>query len=182
MSTIIDDLEKDHMRFRRYLAAYQAEVDKLANGRESDFRLLEFLAKYFSQFPDELHHKKEDIIYSRLEAKAQGERITLENLHAQHEELSRQARHFADIMTNILNDQELPIEQVVAEAQKYAATLTAHMCGEEETLFKQARRFFKTEDWTRVNDQFADLYAVDINFEKARHIRDIERLLDSYLE
>ncbi len=182
MSTIIDDLGRDHARFRRYLTAYKEEIKKLADGLNADFGLLERLAKYFSQFPDELHHKKEDIIYTRIEEKTRNKRRALADLHAQHEELSHRARHFANIMKSVLKDQELPVAQIVDAAENYTTILTAHMQNEEETLFDPARRLFNDNDWAYVNEQVSNLYALDINFEKARQVLEIEKLLDQYLE
>ncbi len=182
MSAIIDELDKDHVRFRRYLTAFHAEIGKLADGRGPDYGLLENLAAYFSQYPDELHHKKEDIVYARLEENAQSKRRALEDLQAQHEELSHKARHFAEIVKNILSDQKLPVAQIVAAAEDYAAILSAHMQGEEETLFAPARRLFKAQDWSKADEDIADLYAKGVNFEKMRRIRDIEGILDTFLE
>ena len=178
MTTLVDDLEKDHRRLRRYLASYLGEIDKMARGEQADMRLLEFLATYFAQFPDELHHKKEDIIYSRLEAKSGARRAGLENLHEQHEHISTRARHFAEIVKAVLNDEELPVDRIVEEAKTYADILAKHMAGEEGSLFEPARELFTREDWEAVNDEIADLYAMDINFEKAKEAIRIDAFLD----
>lgn len=181
MTSIIDDLAKDHARFRRFLVAFRDEVARLARRDDPDLRLLELLATYFAQFPDELHHKKEDIIYERLEEKARNLRRPLENLHQQHDAISERAHRFAATMKALLSDQELPVSEIVAAGDDYIRLLSSHMEGEEEALFRPARALFTSSDWRQINEDIADLYALAINFEKAREVLRLEELLDNFL-
>lgn len=181
MAAIIDDLAKDHARFRRYLTSFREEIARLARGEEADFTLLQLLATYFSQFPDELHHKKEDIIYARLEARLRPQREVLENLHEQHAEISARAARFAQMMQAVLGEQEPPIARIIEEAESYAALLGQHMEREDRSLFAPAQTHFSDSDWEIVDGLTADLYADEINFEKAREVLRLEELLDNFL-
>ena len=180
MKTMIDDLGKEHGRFRKYLTAYRAEIDKLANGSDVDFDLLEQLADYFAQYPDELHHKKEDIIYTRLEADYLANRPDLIDLEAEHEELSRHAQDFADIVHKVLGEAEVSIADIVDKAARYDEMLTSHMKREEETLFMPALESFDKRDWEDVNELIGELYAEAVNVEKMKQVLEIEDRLDSY--
>lgn len=180
MTTIIDDLAREHARFRRYLGWYRQEIGRLSRGVDPDFTLLDMLAHYFSQFPDELHHKKEDIIYSYLEKKTPDRIKPLTNLHEQHCELSTRARRFAEIVERVLIDQELPIEQVVEEAETYFQALIAHMEGEEDSLFQPARALFTADDWSLIHEEICEMYVTGINLEKARQVLALEQELETY--
>lgn len=180
MTTLIDDLEADHRRFRRYLVWFHEEVGKLAAGERPDYLLLNQLATYFADYPDELHHKTEDIIYARLADKARNRSVALENLQVQHAELSKRANRFVEIVTMIINNEQLPIADVVKEAASYREILTAHMSGEEETLFKPARALLNENDWWEIEQAIGDLHADEVNFDKARSVLAIERSLDQY--
>lgn len=180
MTRLVEDLEADHARFRRYLVWFNEEVGKLAAGRRPDYLLLNQLATYFAEYPDELHHKKEDIIYARLAEKARARRVALENLHDQHAELSARANRFAEIVLMIINNEQLPVDDVVKEAAAYRDMLIAHMSGEEATLFKPARALLHENDWWEIEQEIGDLYADEINYEKARSVLAIEQWLDEY--
>lgn len=180
MARLITDLEADHARFRRYLVWLNQEIITLAAGRRPDYLLLNELAMYFADYPDELHHKKEDIIYTRLAEKARSKDIVLENLQGQHEDLSVRAKRFAEIVLLIINNQQFPVEEIVREAAEYRDTLTAHMSGEETSLFKPARTLLKKNDWWEIEQAIGDLYADEINFDKARSVLEIETLLDRH--
>lgn len=180
MTIIIDDLAREHARFRRYLGWYRREIEKLSRGNEPDYTLLDMLAHYFSQFPDELHHKKEDIIYGYLENAAPKGQRPLIDLHAQHVELSTRARRFAEMVENVLIDQELPIERVVKEAEEYSNALIAHMESEESSLFEPARRLLTTDDWSTIHEEISEMYVTGINLEKTRQVLSLEHELDAY--
>ena len=182
MTALIENLEADHKRFRRYLVVFNEEVRNLAQSDGSDYVLLNQIATYFAGYPDELHHKEEDIIYARLATKARSRRVELRNLQQQHVELSHRANHFSDIVSMILNNEQLPIDKVVEESVAYRNILTAHMSGEEETLFRPARSLLNQDDWWDIEQAISDLYAEEINYEKARSVLAIETSLDKYLK
>jgi hemerythrin-like domain-containing protein len=180
MTALIENLEADHKRFRRYLVLFSEEVRNLAQSDGPDYVLLNQLATYFAGYPDELHHKEEDIIYARLVAKARNRRVELINLQQQHAELSKRANHFSDIVLMILNNEQLPIEKIIEEAAAYRNILTAHMTGEEEALFRPARSLLNENDWWEIEQAIGDLYAEQVYYEKTRSILAIEKSLDEY--
>jgi len=180
MYNIIDDLEADHRRFQRYLVWLSDEIDSLGEGGDVDYYLLRMLARYFCEYPDELHHKKEDIIYAALAKKLRHARVPLANLHAEHEALSIRAGRFREIVRSIINEQELPRGLVVIEAREYASLLGGHMKSEDISLFAPARKHFSHSDWDTVDDAIADLYAEQIHFDKARSVQELERSIDAY--
>lgn len=179
MFDIISDLEEDHRRFRRYLVWLTDEIEAFGRGNDVDYFFLRMLARYFSEYPDELHHKKEDIIYAALTNKLRYARVPLANLHAEHEALSIRAGRFREIIHDIVNDQELPRARVVIEAREYKAQLGNHMMNEDVALFAPARKHLIASDWDAVNCAIADLYAKKINFDKARSVRELERHIEA---
>jgi hemerythrin-like domain-containing protein len=181
MTTIIDDLAKDHARFRRFLVAFRDDLAKLACREDPDLHQLDLLATYFARFPDELHHKVEDIIYARLEAAARNLRTPLENLRHQHAAISERAQRFAATMKALLNDEALPVREIAAAGDDYVRLLVWHMESEEEVLFRPAQALFTAADWRRVNEDISDLYAIAINYEKAREVLRLEERLDNSL-
>jgi len=181
METFLEDLESDHRRFRRYLVRLTGEIERLARGERPDYFLLNMLAQYFAAYPDELHHKKEDILYVALADKVRGSGLGLANIYADHESLSVRGKRFAEIVLLIINEQELPIGRIVDEAREYRELLGRHMSGEDQALFSPARRLFNKNDWDEVNDAVSDLFAEDINYEKARAVLELEQSIDEYL-
>lgn len=165
MTALIENLEADHKRFRRYLDLFNAEVRKLAQSGVPDYVLLNQLATYFAGYPDELHHKEEDIIYAHLSVKARNKRVELLNLQRQHVELSIRANQFSEIVMLILNNEQLPIEKIVKAADAYSIALSAHMSGEESALFIPARSLLSQDDWWTIELAISELYINNVNYE-----------------
>lgn len=180
MDSIIDDLEEDHRRFRRYLVWLTEEIDALARGERPDYFFLNMLSEYFAHYPDELHHRKEDIVYARLASHPRHRETGLIDLHEEHCMLSERASQFCEQVQLILNDEQLPIARITKYAREYKDLLGRHMMSEDALLFKPARKLFSRSDWENVNDAIGDLYAEEINFDKARKVLDLEASIDAY--
>ena len=180
MSGLIENLEADHKKFRRFLVLFNDEIRKLSQNNSPDYVLLNQLASYFAGYPDELHHREEDIIYAHLSVKARNRRVELLNLQQQHDELSKRANHFSEIVMLILNNEQLPIDRIVEAADAYSGILLAHMAGEEATLFKPARSLLTQDDWWEIEQAISELYINSVNYEKARNVLAIFRLRHNF--
>ncbi len=188
MKTIIDDLICDHNKFRRFLNWYETEVNKLRSGDRPDYNLLEHLAEYFLLFPDELHHKKEDIIYDFLETKndefsksaALGNQ-RLYNLRLEHITISDIAATFKKGVSQALSGQELPRDELVNHASTYIVALRRHINQEEEAFFPRALASLNESDWRKVNLALSDLLSEEVDIYKARYVLELEKsLIEQY--
>lgn len=184
MSTIISDLIVDHKRFRYFLTRYERELDALRFGTDPDYSLLNDLAEYFSLFPDELHHRREDILYDFL-CNNEDERATspsqgnarLHDLRADHAVISQDAATFREGIAQVLSDGQLPRDTLTHYGAKYILTLRAHMHQEEESFFPRALAVIRDAEWTLINSKIEELLADDIDRRKADEILLIENSL-----
>ncbi len=182
MNAIIDDLIADHQRFRKFLTHYERELDALRTGGEPDYGLLNDLAEYFSQFPDELHHKKEDIIYEfliasddeRASSPSQGNE-RLFDLKSEHDTISRDASTFREGVKQVLAGEQLPRDQLSHFGTDYVLSLRRHMQGEETSFFPRALASISDEDWGVISARISDLSADKVDYEKTREILEIEK-------
>ncbi|MBT8471848.1 MAG: hypothetical protein HKN14_08865 [Marinicaulis sp.] len=184
MNAIITDLIDDHKRFRFLLTHYETHLDALRIGGEPNYRLLRDLAHYFSLFPDELHHKKEDIIYDFLastedhlsSSPSQGN-ARLHDIRTDHDVISADAAIFRKGIVQVLAGQQLPRDELSLYGSKYILTLRRHMQHEEESFFPRACASIKPEAWRTIIDRFNDLFAKEVDTHKAREVLDIEKSL-----
>ena len=182
MNSILNDLEHDHQRFRRYLIWLTDEVDRLSRGEQPDYTLLNMLAEYFSTYPDEIHHKKEDIIYAALAKKPHPAKLTLTNTRDEHETLGIHGKRFAEIVLQIIEGQQLPIDHIVDAAREYSDLLGRHMSSEEDVLFSPARQLFTKTDWDAISTTINRLLAEGTNSEKTNAILELEKSIDEYVQ
>ncbi|MFQ5562417.1 MAG: hemerythrin domain-containing protein [Parvularculaceae bacterium] len=180
MRTIIDDLKKDHRRFERFLGWYEHEIAKLSGGGTPNYELLRLLSEYFSLFPDELHHKKEDMVYDVLAGYAAECCEAIHDLREEHVMISKLAGDFAREVEAVLNEQELPVALLIKSARDYVDAMWKHMREEEEVFFPQAIKRLKDEDWRHIHNRAADFFAEEMNVEKAKEIFRTEETLNDY--
>lgn len=184
MNAIITDLIEDHKRFRFLLTHYEAQLDALRSGGEPRYRLLRDLAQYFSLFPDEVHHKKEDIIYDFLastedhlsSSPSQGNE-RLHDIRNDHDVISADAATFREGIVQVLAGEQLPRDELSLYGSKYILTLRRHMQHEEESFFPRALSSIEPKAWKEIIDRFGELFAEDIDAHKAREVIEIEKSL-----
>ncbi len=181
MTAITDDLVQDHVRFQRFLDRFEIEIAKLAGGDSPNYEILRLLCEYFSLFPDEMHHKKEDLVYDVVFERITGRCEPLHELHTEHIKLSVLVQNFARQVEGVLNDQEIPLELLIGTAKEYIETITRHMRKEEEIFFPQALSLLAADDWKNIHLGIADLCTEERYFDKANQVRKIEATLDEFI-
>ncbi len=188
MPAIIDELIEDHRRFGKFLGWYQRELEKLRTGGEPDYHLLEQLAEYFSLFPDELHHKKEDIVYDfliesddHLSTSASQGNEKMRDLRADHEKISDAAETVRTAFAQVVAGEQLPKDELTHQATTYMVMLQRHMSAEEESFFPRALAALDDKDWKKVDKALEKLLSEKTNAERTRQVLNIEeRLADEY--
>lgn len=184
MNAVVTDLIDDHKRFRILLTQYERELEVLRTGGEPEYGLLNDLAQYFSLFPDELHHKKEDIIYDFLAnsedecagSQSQGN-ARLHDLRAEHETISNDAATFREGILQVLAGGQLPRDQLSQYGARYIIALRRHMQHEEDSFFPRALAVISEDQWGRIINRFSDLLAEEVDIHKAKEVLAIEQSL-----
>ena len=184
MHAVISDLVDDHKRFRHLLTNYERELDALRSGANPNYGLLNDLAEYFSLFPDELHHKKEDILYDflcenedeRAASPSQGN-ARLHDLRSDHAVISKDAETFREGVAQALSGGQLPRDALSHYGAKYVVTLRTHMRHEEESFFPRAVAVIGAAEWKTINGRIEALLHEDMDRRRADEIIQIEHSL-----
>lgn len=150
MTAILDSLKAEHVKFARYLDLFEAEVAKYEAGDSPDYEFIDLLVTYFTSFPDEWHHKKEDHVYDALTAKSAGAATGLYDLRAEHERLSGGVRAFAERIEQLKLGGDLPAETLIKDGQRYAAQLRGHMAREDEAFLPAAEAELSAAEWEAI--------------------------------
>lgn len=141
-------LEEEHGNFARLLRQFEAQLELFRVGGLPDYELMRDIMLYMQQYPDQVHHPREDRIIERLLQRVHGRQLQrLRHLIQDHERMAAQATELVAALGNIGGDAVYPRETVIAKAQAYAAGLRAHMSEEEQTLLPLAREHLTPSDW-----------------------------------
>ena len=160
---------------------FETEIDNVRSGGEADYYLLQSLADYFSLFPDELHHKKEDIIYDalveKMAAKTPNAAERFHNLRSDHEKLTEAAERFKEEVAKSSIDPQSDNSALASAASAFVSVQQRHMNSEEQHFFPRVLAMFDDEDWENVNAAYADLLGDAVNMDKAKRVFALEDAL-----
>jgi len=153
MPHIIEKLQQEHREFRTFLSLFDAQLDKFRRGRAPNYELIDALLDFFTSFPDEWHHQKEDLVYDAVIVKAGSMTDSLTNLRAEHERLEIGARGFENRMAHLRRGSDLPMSEIVTSGETYGRLLRHHMVKEDQVFFPLAEQILSDQDWYTIDTQ-----------------------------
>jgi hemerythrin-like domain-containing protein len=120
------------------------------------FQALRAMVRYMDEYPEKLHHPKEDkYLFARLVARAPDTRPLVEELHAEHEEGARLIRELERALVFLEEGWPADAREFQAAVEKYAKFHWEHMRKEEQVLLPLAQRHLTAEDWKAIDAAFA---------------------------
>jgi hemerythrin-like domain-containing protein len=136
-----------------------------------EFPVLNAMIQYIDQFPERLHHPKEEqYLFARLAERAPEARGLIEELRAEHLKGAQLIRDLESALRDFEVNDWPSAPAFAAAAEAYAKFHWDHMRKEEKQLMPLAERAFSAGDWAEVNaafagneDPIADLREADFN-------------------
>lgn len=153
MTRAIDQLARDHRNMRQILAIIDEEMETYRQGGAPDFDLLRLIMDYTLNYPELVHHPRENAILACLSRRDSGGATELGDLMGEHRKLSELTHRLAAAIGNAERDTVMPRSWLEDLARDYSSRLRAHMADEEHRLFDRALALMTDEDWSDVDAQ-----------------------------
>lgn len=176
-AAMIEELLADHERIRTYLDLFEEQAKRFAAGEDADISLLKRIAEFFAEFPDQRHHRLEDLIYDQLVRR--GEELL--SLREEHERVLAGVTLFRDAVGQILLDQELPREEFARTALNFIRAYRAHFEAEEKDVFPRAQSL-TGDDWKEIARGVAAIDAEPIEPLRRARLNAAEEAIAAYLD
>jgi hemerythrin-like domain-containing protein len=157
MKDAVSILKSEHRSISVILAALQELARMVEEQRlRPDFRAFRAMLRYIDEYPERLHHPKEDrFLFARVAARSPDAKRLVDDLRSEHvtgvrriRELERTLLFFEDRWPAGTGEFRIAVDE-------YAAFHWAHMRKEEEQLLPLARRVLTAEDWAEIDAAFA---------------------------
>ncbi len=146
----------------RSLAAVVHGIELLAHEVHSEgevprFALLRAMLYYIREFPERLHHPKEDdFLFRKLRERTSEFNEVLDELQRQHHEGARYVDELEKSLALYEADPAGGAEQFAEAARRFATGQEQHMRLETRVIIPAARNYLSAEDWAEVNRAFAE--------------------------
>ena len=120
------------------------------------FQVLRSMLRYIDEYPEKLHHPKEDAhLFKRLLARAPEARLLVEALQAEHGEGARLIRELERTLLFFEEAWPTGAREFLAAVTDYAEFHWKHMRKEERELLPLAERHLTDDDWRAIDRAFA---------------------------
>ena len=157
MKESIAVLKSEHRSISAVLHALK-ELARMAHDAtvRPRFQVLRSMVRYIDEYPERLHHPKEDQhLFARLVGRAPEARLLVEELQAEHEEGARLIRELERALLFMEEGWPLGAREFRRAVDAYAEFHWKHMRKEEQELLPIAERVLTAGDWNAIDRAFA---------------------------
>ena len=158
MSQFMNRLREDHARLGRAVTAMRAHI----GSRDRDERgawldLLASLVDYVAEYPDVVHHPREDRLFERLvdQGLTPAERQLVAMNLAEHAKLAEATERLMADVDAVLAGATLSETDLATHALNYLDLQVEHMRREEAQLFPLAERLLSEADFEALDQELA---------------------------
>ena len=169
MPKILNELQEDHKNMARLFDLLGRELLKFKEGEHPDYDLVEIILDYCLDYPDLVHHPKEDLIFAKLRTLNPAIVESIGDLQKEHEKLAASTRRFSTAVRNVLEDGLLPRDWLMDVGNGYLSLSRNHMQMEEVLFFPAALKNLKPADWRELEQAVEN--AEDPVFGEIKHQR-----------
>lgn len=155
MAHLIEQLRRDHRNMRQLLDIIEREMKAYRDDDLPDFDLLRMIAEYTVNYPELVHHPKENLIYQRLMSRDPTLRAVVGDLMAEHATLAAMTQRLASAIARVASDEELPRVWLDSLIETYLSANRHHIMMEEEHLYPRALALLTEQEWAEIDDQAA---------------------------
>lgn len=135
LAGLLAELRTDHKNMSLMLDLLEQESDRLYDGREADYELMNDVMRYMTVYPDAVHHPKEDRVYAELVTVRPDLAKGLDRITVDHNDLAELGKKLRNDIESIMSGTALRRNVVVADALRYVQRLREHIRWEERDLF-----------------------------------------------
>jgi hemerythrin-like domain-containing protein len=119
------------------------------------FDALRAMIRYIDEYPEQMHHPKEDqYLFARVEARAPEAKPLVASLKAEHEQGARLVRELERSLLIFEDAAPAGAREFLDAVNAYADFHWKHMRREESELLPLAERTLNAEDWRAIDEAF----------------------------
>lgn len=153
MPEVLDRLHKEHADLSRLLDALERQLDMFSAGQPVDYDIMGSILRYCLEYPDAVHHPKEDLIYGLVRVRDPGLAAAVGDLEEDHRRLASATRELAELIDRAHADVPVNRNHVHRLSRDFVSRYRTHIRREETQMFPAARRVLTDEDWAEVDRQ-----------------------------
>jgi len=182
MPKALNVIKDEHRSLGAILHGFLYLVDEIRAGRmRPDFKLLHAMLYYLENFPEKLHHPKEDAFLHRyMRLRSADAAAILEVVEEEHRQSHAQSEAMLAALTNYEKSGDAARDAFLDAVSDYAKFQWRHIEREEDEVLPLAVAILTAADWSAIDEAFSahqDPFTSYEHIKEFRHLfREIVRL------
>ncbi len=144
-------LRLEHRNLSQLLGLLEDQVSAAAAGAPLDGDLLTLACEYFSDYPDQCHHPKEDLLYELLSRRDPGSCAGLKNIAVEHVRLHELTEKLGEAVRRLREAPQAGQREAREVIRDFTRRYRQHMREEEHRFFPLAEKHLSGEDWAALD-------------------------------
>jgi hemerythrin-like domain-containing protein len=153
MPALLEILEQEHADMRRLLDLIKTQAD---TAEMPDFGLLHEILEYCLAYPEHYHHPKEDLIYGALRRHDPEGAGAVDDIVAEHRELTTATRELATALEVARSGQERACRDLRVMLRSFVRRYRDHMRKEDQEFFPYACCTLSPEEWSNLEAEITN--------------------------
>lgn len=155
MTEVLRQLHKEHADFSKLLDLLDRQLAVFAAGERPDYDLIGAVVDYCLNYPDAVHHPKEDLVYRILKSRDAAMAQTVGDLEEEHRQIAARTRELAEALRQVLAEELVDRQTVIDLTGGFVQGYRRHIAREEEQVFPAAEEVLSQEDWVGIDSRLA---------------------------
>ncbi|MFO1292213.1 MAG: hemerythrin domain-containing protein [Rubrivivax sp.] len=171
----------EHQYIARMLKLLEDQIGLINQGRTPDARVMSDVMHYMTNFPDQYHHPKEELVFDKLVARDASTRsAVLRDTRTRRRKIVADGQALFELLErHRAGEAAADLPAIRERAASYIKLLRQHMDVEEQQLFPRARKALHAADWREVAERVKTVIDPVFGAEVAENYR---ALHDHYIE
>ena len=176
-------LHNEHKYMSKLLNVLLEQMELIDKGETPDLAIMNDVARYMSEYSDNFHHPKEDIIYKKFSECHDSHKAEVVNLLIDHEAANKKTETLlVSIRHAQQNTSRDSLKILRLRCEDYIASMSRHMDLEESQVFPRVLEVLSDEDWAEIINDIQP--SIDPLFGRIveKHYEDLSRAISSEME
>ena len=149
-TNIIERLEIDHCQLLRKINFLEMQYLDMCRGAEPDYSLMRNIIVYIQEYPEQMHHPLEDMIFSVLLERVDDVEI-VQKLMSEHTQLEVVTRQLRESLA-ALSSGTVSTEKLMKQLSEFLVGQRQHIHTEETEAYPLVKKYLTEEDWKQLRN------------------------------
>src|SRR5262245_42971433 len=140
----------DHANFARLLNLLERQVIAFHLGEPFDYALLLAILYYLRDYPDRVHHPREDVAFARLIERDPALQLPIARRLQEHRVIAAAGEELLKLLQGAVDGALIDRSAIEAAAATYLVYYRHHLAAEEQELIPRAAQLLTASDWAAV--------------------------------